>query len=169
MLFSLVACSSSGLAETVTETEANTASEPETTQKNEDKGPIVIPEGYSAGFARVTLNPDRGTFLGGFSDGNRRSNEILDDIKYTCTAISNGTDKPVRITAVDVAVYDDATGELIAGGKATVEEDVIVQVAGVTYYPFYISPEHIQLAEDASLPEVCSFDILLDSVVYVYE
>ena len=88
---------------------------------------------------------------------------------YVNIAISNGTDKPVRITAVDVAVYNDETGELIAGGKATVEEDVIVQVAGVTYYPFYISPEHIQVAEDASLPEVCSFDIVLDSVVYVYE
>ncbi len=88
---------------------------------------------------------------------------------YVNIAISNGTDKPVRITAVDVAVYDDATGELIAGGKATVEEELVVQVAGVSYYPFYISPEHIQVAEDAVLPEVCSFDILLDSVVYEYE
>ena len=88
---------------------------------------------------------------------------------YVNIAISNGTDKPVQITAVDVAVYDDETGELIAGGKATVEETFVVNVADVAYYPFYISPEHIQVAADASLPEVCSFDILLDSVVYVYE
>lgn len=82
---------------------------------------------------------------------------------YVNLAISNGTGTPVRITEVDVAVYNDDTGELIAGGKATVEDEVIVLVAGTTYYPFYISPEHIQLSEDGELPEVCSFDILLDS------
>lgn len=88
---------------------------------------------------------------------------------YVNIAISNGTAKPLRITAVDVAVYDDATGELIAGGKATVEEELVVLVAGVSYYPFYISPEHIRVADDAVLPEVCSFDILLDSVPHVTE
>ena len=91
------------------------------------------------------------------------------DHLYVNIAISNGTDKPLRITAVDVAVYNEETGELIAGGKAAVEEELVVQVAGVSYYPFYISPEHIQLSDDAVLPEVCSFDILLDSVPYVYE
>ncbi len=93
MLFSLIACSS-GLHETKTEEalteEVNTKKSEE--EKTEDKDPITLPEGYSAGFARVTLNPEQGTFLGGFTDGNRRSAEILDDIKYTCTALSNGTD-----------------------------------------------------------------------------
>lgn len=87
---------------------------------------------------------------------------------YVNLAISNGTDKPVRITAVDVAVYDNDTGELIAGGKATIEEEFVVNVADVSYYPFYISPEHVQVDEDMSLPEVCSFDILVDSEPYVY-
>lgn len=81
--------------------------------------------------------------------------------------IGNGTDKPVRIDALDVAVYDSANGELIAGGKATLEEDVTVLVADTTFYTFYISPEHIHVDDKAKLPEVLDFDILIDSTPVV--
>ncbi len=81
--------------------------------------------------------------------------------------IGNGTDKPVRIDALDVAVYDNANGELIAGGKATLEEDVTVLVSDTAFYTFYISPEHIHVDDKAKLPEVLDFDILIDSTPIV--
>ena len=83
--------------------------------------------------------------------------------------ISNGTDKLIDIEAIDVALYDYNTDELIAGGKATLQEDLIVAVAGVSSYTFYIAPEHIHVDETTPLPEVLSFTVSIDSVPYVAE
>lgn len=88
---------------------------------------------------------------------------------YLELIIGNGTEKPVKINAVDVQVYDDATDELIAAGKVIVEQDVIVMVQDIAYYEFYISPEHIFVDENTSLPEVCSFVIELDGTSVVTE
>lgn len=81
---------------------------------------------------------------------------------YVELVISNGTDKPVRIDAVDVQVYDNDTDERIAAGKVFLEEELIIPVSDTDYYGFYISPEHIFAEGDAHLPEVCSFDIQID-------
>ncbi len=78
--------------------------------------------------------------------------------------ISNGADRMVDVEAIDVAVYNYETDELIAGGKAALPEDLIVEVAGVQTYTFYISPEHIHVDETIPLPEVIYFEISIDSV-----
>ncbi len=102
MLLSCVACSSS-LGVTEEEEKKTTAEEVKSTSEKteeEDKGTITLPEGYSAGWARVTVNPDSGTGLGGFSNADTRlSKTILDDLKFSVTAVSNGTDIFLFITA----------------------------------------------------------------------
>ncbi len=127
MILSLVACSSS-IA--VTEEGATgTTEENKTVAKTEEKdeGPITLPEGYSAGFSRVTLNPETGTFLGGFSNGERRSGAIQDDIKYTTTAISDG--KNVFL--------------LISTDTLYVSQSVLDQVAKLANREYGIAPENI--------------------------
>jgi len=50
-----------------------------------------LPIGFSAGFARETVNPQNGTAMAGYDAGNTRlSSSIKDDIKLTCTALSDG-------------------------------------------------------------------------------
>ena len=52
---------------------------------------IGIPKGFSAGFSRAVINPLPGTCLGGWATASKRlSDEILDDIMATCTALSDG-------------------------------------------------------------------------------
>ena len=75
--------------------------------------------------------------------------------------INNGTDRMQEIKAIDVAVYDYNTDELIAGGKAEIE-DLIVEVAGKETYTFYIAPEHIHVDVTTPLPDILSFEIAID-------
>lgn len=96
MLFAASSCSSledptaTVAKESATET-AGTVTE--TVAETVDKGPIVLPEGFSAGFGRVTVNPQPGTALAGWpTAGNRLSRSILDDIELTCTALCDGDD-----------------------------------------------------------------------------
>ncbi len=52
---------------------------------------MTLPEGFSAGFAREAVNPLPGTALGGWATASKRlSEEVLDDIMLTCTALSDG-------------------------------------------------------------------------------
>ncbi len=52
---------------------------------------ITIPQGFSAGFARETVNPIPGTGMSGWGNPKvRLSGEILDDLMHTCTALSDG-------------------------------------------------------------------------------
>lgn len=78
--------------------------------------------------------------------------------------ISNGTDRVMNIEAIDVAVYDYTDDTLIAGGKAALPEDLIVEVAGVQTYTFYIAPEHIHVDETTPLPDEIFFEISIDSI-----
>ena len=75
--------------------------------------------------------------------------------------ISNGTDRMRNIEAIDVAVYNYETEELIAGGKASIE-DLVVEVAGYETYAFYIAPEHIHVDDSTALPKILSFEISID-------
>lgn len=79
--------------------------------------------------------------------------------------ISNGTDKVHEIAAIEMEVYDDETGELIAGGRAEIAETVLLEVAGTTPYTFYIAPEHILVSDDATLPATMRCDGSIDSYV----
>lgn len=91
------------------------------------------------------------------------------DHLYVELVISNGADKPARIDAVDVQVYDNDTNELIAGGKVILEQELVIPVSDLDYYGFYISPEHVFVDGDTPLPEVCSFDIKIDSTPVAIE
>ena len=76
--------------------------------------------------------------------------------------ISNGTDSVLRIDALDVVMTNYETGEVLAGGKAELEEELTIQLAGVEEYTFYIAPEHVLMDEKASLPDLVSFTITID-------
>ena len=78
--------------------------------------------------------------------------------------LNNGTDRMQQVVALDVAVDDYNTETLIAGGKAELEDELIIEVAGTEVYTFYIAPEHIYVDETASLPELISFEISVDHV-----
>ena len=86
--------------------------------------------------------------------------------RHLCVKLlfSNGTDHMQKIEAIDVSVYDAATDTMIAGGKATLPDELIVPVAGVEDYTFYISPEHIHVDDTASLPEALIFEVSVDHV-----
>ena len=71
--------------------------------------------------------------------------------------ISNGTDKVVRIDSLDIQAYNNDTGEMIGGGKATLTEELTIEVAGTTTYTFHIAPEHLKVDEKYVLPELVYF------------
>lgn len=77
-------------------------------------------------------------------------------------SIRNGTAQVISIDALDVSAYNYLTDELIGGGKAELEEPLTISVAGTESYTFYIAPEHIQIGEKESVPELMSFDITMD-------
>ncbi len=110
MLFS-VACSSSIAKESGEEEtggETVTAEEKTEPAKKEELGPIVLPQGFSAGYAREVVNPDPGTSLGGWPTAeNRLSATIVDDIKLTLTALSDG-EKVFFLFSTDALAVSDA-------------------------------------------------------------
>lgn len=87
--------------------------------------------------------------------------------KHLCIEmlITNGTDKVHELAAIDMQVYDDAGGEMIAGGRAEIAEAVTLAVADTISYTFYIAPEHIYVEDTASLPATMRCDGSIDSYV----
>ena len=83
--------------------------------------------------------------------------------------ISNGTDKKMQINALEIQAFDHATGEQFAGGVVTLEEKLVVEVAGVEAYTVYIAPEHVMKGEGYKLPETVSLTIYFDSEPIVAE
>ena len=83
--------------------------------------------------------------------------------------ISNGTDKMMQINALEIQAFDYATGEQFAGGVVTLEEKLVIEVAGVEAYTVYIAPEHVLKGEDYKLPESVSLTIYFDSEPIVAE
>lgn len=79
--------------------------------------------------------------------------------------ITNGTDKVHELAAIDMQVYDDDSGEMIAGGRAEIAESVMLAVADTVSYTFYIAPEHIFVSEDTALPATMRCDGSIDSYV----
>lgn len=88
---------------------------------------------------------------------------------YLEVGIRNGTDKVLRIDAIDVVVKDNATGDTLAAGKVYLEEELVLEIMDLSYYGFYVSPDHLFVDEDTNIPEVCSFDFLIDSTAIVIE
>lgn len=116
MLLSMVACSASiavteeSAAKTQTE-EKKTAPEKKT---EEELDPIVLPQGFSAGFGQTVANPGVGVGLGGYSNSEtRESKRILDDLKISAVAVSDGTEV-FLFYAIDFLYVSDAVLESVA-------------------------------------------------------
>lgn len=80
--------------------------------------------------------------------------------------ISNGTDKVMRINSLELQAFDYSGGEQgdqFAGGVVTLEEGLVIKVAGVEQCTVYIAPEHVLKGEDYVLPELVSMTIYFDS------
>ena len=93
MLFSVSCSSSLAVEETKgNHTESVTCEEEEKTEEKEkDTAPISIPEGFSVGYAKATVNPGQGVGLGGYGNETTRLSRVqVDDLYLTCTAVSDG-------------------------------------------------------------------------------
>ena len=83
--------------------------------------------------------------------------------------ISNGTDKVLAVNAMDVSAFDYVSEERIGGGRAVLDEPLIIELAGVTKYTFYIAPEHLAVAADYTIPDMVYFEISIDHTPAVVE
>ncbi len=97
LLFALMMLLSTACSSSLATTEEGVTEEKKTqlqgnkTEEKEEDLPIALPDGFSAGFGRETVNPAKGTALGGWSTaGSRLSETVVDDIMVTCTAVSDG-------------------------------------------------------------------------------
>ena len=69
--------------------------------------------------------------------------------------LGNGLDKEQHMQDLEVQIYDDEE-QLIGGGYTeNIDEDYVIPANGTNTYTFYISPEHVKIA-----------DHLLDSISY---
>ena len=125
MLLSLFSCSSSiameesKTGETATEENKKTATEEET-KEEVDTSPIIYPQGFSVGYARAVVNPANGTGLGGYSSADTRlSQVILDDLKLTCTAISDG-ESAILVFSFDLPYI---SGSVVSKACDTIEKN----------------------------------------------
>ena len=116
LLFS-VSCASSLPNQTIGKTE-ETKTLPaveSTTEEERETGPITLPEGFSAGWAREVVNPDQGTSLGGWPTAEKRlSGAIVDDIKLTLTALSDGEKVFFLFSTDALAVSENLFGQFAA-------------------------------------------------------
>jgi len=106
------------------------ASKPLKPEVREETDNMASPTGLYAGFARETVNPEPGTCLGGWSTAkDRKSDQILDDIKLTCTALSDG---------VSIFLFYSVD-------SLYVKHDMVNKVAKMMESSYGISPENIVL------------------------
>ncbi len=126
MLLSLAACSDGiAVTESGKKEETKTEASEKTTEEipEADTSPIVCPQGFSVGWAREIISPEKGTGLGGYGNpGSRLSNTILDDLMLTCTALCDGENVLLLFSC-------DLTG--IGGGIAGTAAEQIQKAHGV--------------------------------------
>ena len=135
LLFSMLlsaSCSSSLVVETTTDKKETVGAEtvPESTEEVRQTGPITLPEGFSAGYGRRVVNPEQGTSLAGWPTAEKRlSGAIVDDIKFTCTALSDG-ENIFFLFSTDALAVSDALFNKIASlaeeNHGVPKENVIV-------------------------------------------
>lgn len=114
LLFSLVSCSSSIAQTEETKTLEETEEAKTLEETGEDRGPVQLPQGFSAGFGQAVANPGAGVGLGGYSNPEtRKSKKILDDLKITAVAISDGS-QVFLFYAVDFLYVSDAILDAVA-------------------------------------------------------
>ncbi len=113
MVLPLAACSSSLATQTLTEEAATEGEQNAEENKNEaDKGPIVYPKTFSAGFGREKMNPSLPIKLGNGKVGE----SIADDLYATCVAVWDG-EKAALFFHMDMkempqSIFDSATKRL---------------------------------------------------------
>ena len=108
MLLSLCACASSSLASEETK-ETATGKETVTKEEQMETGPIVYPEGFSAGFGREDITPE--TFpvdLG----GGAMATTVADPLYASCTAICDG-ENAALIYHLDMKQCPEAFFEMV--------------------------------------------------------
>ena len=97
---------------------------------------ISLPVGFSAGYAREVVNAENGTSLGGYGLANakvRLSQSVKDDLKLTCTAVSDG-DEAVLIYSVDSChIAESITNPLFK----MIEEELGVPASNVIFNPIH--------------------------------
>ncbi len=172
LLLSLVSCASSlAVSETAQDTTQKGEKTEEKTEETEaEKGPIILPEGFSVGFARKVINPESGTGLGGFANGySRLSTVVQDDLMLTCTAFSDGEQVFLfycyDISYVTNTLVDSVTARLegLFDGITIPPENVMINTThthaapalsdsntpGIGIYLKKLYPAFYQVAEDA--------------------
>ena len=111
MLLSLCACSS-GLATEETGEKVTATAEPET-ETEQETGPIVYPEGFSAGFGRRDITPD---VLPVDLGGNAIADKVADPLYATCTALCDGENVALLyhmdVKSIPLAYFELLTGRL---------------------------------------------------------
>ena len=111
----LCACGGGSLAAEQTKTEETKTKETKTEEKN-DNGPIVYPEGFSVGYARVDITPKMELKI---YDGT--ANDVADPLQLTVTAFCDGESaallisadlRSIRIGVIETAmrILDNAVG-----------------------------------------------------------
>ncbi len=117
-LLTLVSCSSS-LESTATGEDNAITQETKEEVKTKDKGPITIPEGYSAGWARTVINPSNGTGLGGYGNSSTRlSTAILDDICVTVTALSDGKEVFLLLSGDYIGIGENNYSQVVKSAES---------------------------------------------------
>ncbi len=72
--------------------------------------------------------------------------------------LGNGTDKAIRLDALEVKISNGDTKALIASGyTASVDDSYTVPAGGTNTYTFYIKPEHVKIADDTL--EIITYEI----------
>ncbi len=90
-LVTLPACASDLSLQTKEGDGTTLSSTEENKETGEERKEIILPKGFSVGHAKMKVNPNPGTGLGGYgTENDRLSKVILDDLMLTCTAISDG-------------------------------------------------------------------------------
>lgn len=110
-LLTLASCSSS-LSVEETKEETATAAESETEMEEKETGPIVYPEGFSAGFGRRDISPEHPMLIG----TNQYADTVADPLYATCVAISDGEDVALifhmDMKSISVAFFKAVTKQL---------------------------------------------------------
>lgn len=115
------------------------------------KEKMTLPQGFSAGYGRITANPQIGCSLCGFgNDAERISTDRLDDIAVTCTAFSDG-EKVFLLCSCDVLLISTDIFEYIA--------DAVWERYGIPAEHLVINATHTHSAPSVIYPKAVGMDV----------
>lgn len=133
ILFSASSCASSIAVTEEGKKPAQTEEKKEESEKKteEKKDPIVLPQGFSAGFGQAIANPGVGVGLGGYSNPEtRKSKKILDDLKISAIAVSDGTEV-FLLYAIDFLYVSDDILNTVAKRMETRYDGIAIPIENI--------------------------------------